>query len=376
MPSLNLSEWAVVMPSIREINLEYLAPIPEEVRIFIVDDSNGTIEPSRPNMEVFVYDDYRRVLGDEEAIIPRKSDTCRSFGFYQAWKEGYKYVITLDDDCKCHEGFMQGHSIVDQELTVKSVNPLPWFNTLDLLELKTEEPTDRRHYSRGLPYRYRSNTVPSLEEGSATGRVACNVGLWTQVPDINGLDKLGVETPTSVGLKQDCVAVGPGSMFSLTIMNVAILAEALPAFYQLPMGVNVCDTQLDRFGDIWSGYILKKLTDIRGDLVTTGQPLVTHTKAGNTIRETQVEHYGHLMEGDFYELVDRAADEVDAGSYEDKYYQFAENFVLATSRRALPDAYREFFNEMGGKMIRWSKLFQQAPVHEVAPARSAVAPVG
>src|SRR5690606_37671353 len=126
MPSLNLSDWAVVMPSIREVNLEYLAPIPEDVKIFIVDDSNGTIEPSRPNMEVFVYDDYRRVLGEEETIIPRKSDTCRSFGFYQAWKQGDKYIITLDDHCKCHDGFLEGHSIVDQGLTVKSVNPLPW----------------------------------------------------------------------------------------------------------------------------------------------------------------------------------------------------------------------------------------------------------
>ena len=115
---------------------------------------------------------------------------------------------------------------------------------------------------------------------------------------------------------------------------------------------------------------------VPGQFVRTGQPLVTHTKAGNTIRETQVEHYGHLMEGYFYELVDRAADEVDAGTYEDMYYQLSENFVLATSRMSLPDAYREFFNEMGGKMIRWSRLFQQAPVHEVAPARSAVAPVG
>src|SRR5690606_26780961 len=165
MPSLNLSDWAVVMPSIREVNLEYLAPIPEDVKIFIVDDSNGTIEPSRPNMEVFVYDDYRRVLGEEETIIPRKSDTCRSFGFYQAWKQGYTYILPLADGGKCHDGVLQGRPIVDQELTGKSVHPLPRFNPLALLELTTEEPTARRHYSRGLPYRDRSNTGPSLEEG-------------------------------------------------------------------------------------------------------------------------------------------------------------------------------------------------------------------
>ncbi|MFG0334275.1 MAG: hypothetical protein ACF8TS_12995 [Maioricimonas sp. JB049] len=352
-------EWAVVMPSIRTINPEYLKHVPEDVRVIVVDDSNGSIEANRSNMAVYRYNDYRSWLGENDDLIPRKTDTCRSFGFYVAWREGYQYVVTLDDDCKTHEGFMDGHALVGHEREVPTVDQLPWYNTLDNLVLEIDGQPSPRFYARGVPYCYREHQ-PEPVIRKQTGRVVCNMGMWTKVPDINGLDKLGVDVPEAISVREPCLAIGRGTEFSLCIMNVAIMAEAIPAFYQLPMGASVCGHRLDRFGDIWSGYILKRLTDIKGDLVTIGEPAVTHTKAGNTIRETQVEHFGHLVERDFYGLVDRAAEATAAADYATMYNQFATNFVAEVERSSLVPAYRSLFADMGEKMVRWSHLFLPA----------------
>ncbi len=184
------------------------------------------------------------------------------------------------------------------------------------------------------------------------------MGMWLQVLDVNGLDKISGDIPHSVGLKEERLAILPGTNFSLCIMNVAFLTEIVPAFYQLPMNVKVCNGHLDRFGDIWSGYILKKLTDIRGDLITIGKPVVTHTKAGNTFREIQLEHFGNLLESYFYPLVDEAIEGVSPGDYSEMYHQFATNFNRSVVKAKLPNGYQTLFAAMGEKMVRWSFLFR------------------
>lgn len=359
-------EWVVVMPSIRTVNLSYLAEIPPEVKIIVVDDSDGTIEPNRRNMEVYRYADYRRMLGDQEDLIPRKTDTCRSFGFYVAWRQGYRYVVTLDDDCLTHPGFLAQHDIVGEYRELKSVVSEPWYNTLDNLVLSPNGHSSPHWYARGFPYWCRVQPHQPPRFGTASGRVVCNMGMWLKVPDINGLDKIDHQLPNGVGMREPTLAVSTGTNFSLCIMNVALLAEAVPAFYQLPMNTDICNARLDRFGDIWSGYILKKLADVRDDLVTIGQPLVTHTKAGNTMRETRVEHFGHLLETHFYRLVDEAVELVSPADYASMYGQLAENFTAAVDNDGLPSAYRHFFRQMGDKMIRWAKLTSSPAVSPTA----------
>lgn len=347
------------MPSIRNVNPAYLDQVPEEIPVYLVDDSNGNIEANRPNMKIFRYADYTDVLGADEDLIPRKTDTCRSFGFYMAWKDGFRKVITLDDDCDTHPGFMNGHSIIGEEITARTVDQKPWYNTLDNLKMSVDGQPSDRFYARGVPYWIREHQ-PEASFGESTGRVVCNMGMWTQVPDINGLDKLGKDIPHSDDVVEPCLAVGPETNFSLCIMNVAILGEAIPAFYQLQMNVELCGMQLDRFGDIWSGYILKKLADIKGDLVTIGGPLVTHTKQGNTIRETRVEHYGHLLETFFYPCIDAAAANTESASYEAMYHQLSSNFLYEVSRMHMPATYEALLTGMGQKMVRWSELFMDS----------------
>ncbi len=92
-------------------------------------------------------------------------------------------------------------------------------------------------------------------------------------------------------------------------MNTAFLRELTPAYYFLPdLWVN--GWQLSRHDDIWGGYIVKRLMDLRGDLLTFGGPVVEHTKQTRLERVVVLEQWMHLMSMPFYDLVDAAVAEV------------------------------------------------------------------
>src|SRR5690606_39788870 len=65
---------------------------------------------------------------------------------------------------------------------------------------------------------------------------------------------------------------------------------------------DVCSSDLDRYGDIWGGFILKHLADLRGDAVVAGGPMIRHLKAGDYTRNIWQEHVCHLVNDEFLEL--------------------------------------------------------------------------
>jgi len=65
----------VIIPSIRTIEPRHIAAIPAEVNILVVDDSDGSIKPTRDRMKVFTYADQREVMGKHHDLIPHKTTT-------------------------------------------------------------------------------------------------------------------------------------------------------------------------------------------------------------------------------------------------------------------------------------------------------------
>src|SRR5574339_1183051 len=49
--------------------------------------------------------DIDKALGRDAWVIPRRSDTVRSFAYWWAWREGFDYIMTLDDDCYPQAGY-------------------------------------------------------------------------------------------------------------------------------------------------------------------------------------------------------------------------------------------------------------------------------
>jgi hypothetical protein len=211
-------------------------------------------------------------------------------------------------------------------------------------------------YARGYPYEYRNPVDSRVEETTATGRVVINMGVWDNVLDLNGIDKIQAEPPTEPGLRGDTNNIALGNI-PVCGMNTAFNAEVTPAYFFLP-DVWVNGTwQLSRHDDIWGGYVVKRLMDRKGDLFSFGRPVVEHTRQSTLQRVVMLEHWMHLMSPTFYGLVESAVDRVTPGSYTAMFADFTEEFRKEASRAYVPVHYQEVFVELGEAMYRWSQCF-------------------
>jgi reversibly glycosylated polypeptide/UDP-arabinopyranose mutase len=334
----------VCVPTIRRESLEaYLAawkpvwnaldPRPD-LKLFVHEDRperSQTLATAQLGFEVVhtCHADLTERLNSSDWIVPRGSGACRSFPMYLAWQAGCEYVITMDDDClppeDAHgagERFLAGH--------LEAFELDSWFRTLD-----GDDP-------RGIPYGSRGR-LPVL----------LNHGLWTGVPDLDGPTSLvRARQPQETSLRARHEIVPPGVWFPLCGMNVCYHRSAIPAAYNLLMGVK--DVGFDRFDDIWSGLFLKRIADHLGLYCTTGLPFVHHSKASNYFVNLRKEALGIHLNEFVWRHVSRAP--LFARSVRGA---FAE---LGRWMRELPHAYPEapdagdYFERLGDAMQAWTEL--------------------
>jgi hypothetical protein len=104
--------------------------------------------------------------------------------------------------------------------------------------------------------------------------------------------------------------------------------SVIPAVYQLPMHVEVMPHWvIDRYGDIWGGFILKVLMDKRGEAMAAGGPMIRHVKDGNVQRNTWQEHLCHLVNDEFIDLLLESAECFAAADYVDMMAALTEQFA-------------------------------------------------
>jgi hypothetical protein len=341
------SRCVVVMPIPNDPDWSIFAELSEDVPIIVVDDSDGHLTPApRRNVRMFDYAAQQKIMGPHYPAIPHKSAATRNFGHYLAYHEGFEVVIALDYDCRTRHGWLEAHCS-----TLTTVADAPaltgtWINSI-------EQPG---FYARGFPYEFRNADAAAVRETTATGEVKVNMGVWDNVLDLNGIDKIQREPPLEPGLRGPRNYVALGNI-PVCGMNTAFRAELTPAYFFLP-DVWVEGWQLSRHDDIWGGYILKKLMDKRGDLFSYGRPIVEHTRQSNLNRVMMMEHYMHLMAREFYAIVDAAAERVTTDGYVTMFGQFVEEFRREVERCSAPAHYRRCYAELGESMQRWADCFR------------------
>ena len=194
--------------------------------------------------------DIKHRLGDDSWIISKKSSAVRVIGYLAAWEMGAEYVATIDDDCR-----PAGYRLFESHLKAMHEQP-QWFNTTP------------GHRPRGLPYR-------NLGELSAS----INVGLWQNVGDWDAATSLACEADlTEYDPPTETRIVPTGQYLPVSSMNLAYDRVALPLAYMPPMGKN---SPYDRFEDIWSGIVAKRICDHFRLSVTVGPPIVEHARASD-----------------------------------------------------------------------------------------------
>ena len=313
----------IVVPTIRKEKIkEFLFKwnFPEWLDIIVVEDNpEKSFDVSHPSSTILHYSwkEIDKVFGKDSWIIPRRTDSIRSFGFYMAYKLGADFIITLDDDCyPLDKDFLKRHlAVLDKGL-------YRWMSTT-----KDIKP-------RGIPFKNTGN-VP----------VMVNMGFWRGVSDVDAPTSLVLNVPD---LEPNAMLpVPPGFYFPMCGMNLSFKREIVPAMYFLLMGRNY---DYDRFGDIWCGLIVKAICDRLGYVITAGMPSVKHERASNVWANLRKEREGLEVNEDLWEYIDEI--ELDGKTVSQCYNQVAEHFIKK------PFKENHYWSKLGEAMKIWLKYIK------------------
>lgn len=323
----------VVIPSNRSVDLTYLGPLIESgARFVIVDDSEGTIRIDHPQFEVYNWNDRRRMLGQLDIGYPKRNGACRDFGFYIAWtnSDPEEIIVALDDDCEVyHPDFHTrvGDSLSSRERPVATCDG----THLNILNLYRDVPDQL--FPRGFPYSARAGYNGVRIGNSEARKVTFNLGLWKGVFDINAIDKIAgpVYSHPDAELIDGSVVIETDKYISVCSMNMQFRRELIPAMYQLPMHVEVMPNWVvDRYGDIWGGFILKTLMDLKGEAMAVGEPMIRHLKEGTYNRNIWQEHVCHLVNDEFLQLLSEIKQNLMSRDYLEMMKEVADGFRSRT----------------------------------------------
>jgi hypothetical protein len=339
----------VIIPSRREIRLDYLEPaLNAGARVIIVDDSSGMIKIGHPQVEIYNWADKARIAGERIPAFPGLNGACMSFGFYLAWRDSDddEIILTLGDDCR-----LDLPDFVNRLEWALSPRDVPVVSAkgqyVNYVELMNDCPPNL--FTRGFPYPER------IEIGSSVAaNPAFNLGCVRSVQDINAIDKIRAKNSIfeTADMVAESVLVPKGKLISVSSGTMQFRRRLIPAVYQLPMHFEVApDWVVSRFGDIWAGFILKRLMDIAGDDMTFGMPWVHHVYPGDVEINIWKEHIGIMVAEAFVELLDICVEGIDPGRYETMLEELVDNF--AGNAHLAPPLLRPYLSHLDKAWRAW-----------------------
>ncbi len=352
---MRTSDTALVVPSIRRDSFERFVAewrptgLFNRVDLILVEDNpkrtfDITIDMANhaENVTHLCWEDVDKK--EWSWIIPRRSDTVRSFGYWWAWDKGYQYLMTLDDDCYPAQGYES-----PDEMHKSFLTRTKWFNTLNNVR------------PRGVPY-------------FNTGKrdVHVNHGIWQGVLDYDAPQQL--VDPVPEAYTHDNRIVPHGAYHPFCGMNVMWRREAIPLSYHLLMGqmlpeatnfghpagwikpnvdtfpvIALDKLPFDRFGDIWCGIIQKKICDHLGWVVSSGTPYIHHDRASNPFTNLRKEANGIEVNEWFWEKID--AIKLEGITAATCYAQ------IGSAIKTFGGEHREYWMTLGDAMMTWAGLF-------------------
>lgn len=309
---------AIVIPTIRDLDKWFVEwsnqLFNENVIVYIVEDHPNKIlkVPPRDNIRHYCWQDIDKELGEDSWIISRFNSGIRSYGFYKAWQDGCDFIITLDDDCFPADG----GEIVEHLFNLTSKIPISWINTLE------------GEYVRGFPYELRKEA-----------EVVLSHGLWLNNPDFDAITELKGNNEFNYVVRK----IPKGIYFPMCIMNLGFRKELIPCMYQLLQGK---DWAYDRFDDIWSGIIVKKIIDHLGYGVLSGKPLIRHERKSNKFKNLIKEAKGVEENEVFWKKIDeiKLANKDFISCYQELWEKFK--------------PYNDYFIKLKEAALIWINLFK------------------
>tara|TARA_B100001013_G_C24395125_1_gene357693 strand:- start:7 stop:648 length:642 start_codon:yes stop_codon:yes gene_type:complete len=205
---------------------------------------------------------------------------------------------------------------------------------------------------RGYPYskRYIENKIIQKK---GKGRVVLNMGLWKNDPDADAVTNLANPTKI-VGLKPGYsnIMIGKGTTIPINTQNTAFLSEILPCCYDVIQGYSFKGLRIDRYDDIWGGFLAKKTIDHMGDKVTIGQPITNHMRnKHNLLNDLKMELWGMILTEKFANWLDTT--DPNGASYSEIYYSLAKNIQKKFAPSFDDYSIRKYFEKLSNAMELW-----------------------
>jgi len=332
----------VIIPSIRvlkywhkfEENMTYHGFNLKNIEVMVIDEDDKNRKENEEILKNVRHSFYgeserKKWFNDHDMrnlfnVIPKKCHAETSFGLLYAWKNRHSYenIIFIDDDIapEKNDDFFRNHL---NQLGLRNIDVLSgdnrWINLFT-----TYYHMYNTKYPRGFPYELR-DLVDTHDRRKILIDVVLNQGLWVNQLDLNAVDILpnlnGLTHPlkgnSSIFNSQN-IYIDKDTYTTICSMNLSFKPEIIPAFYQLPMKID----NIDRFDDIWTGVIFKKIADHLNKFTSHGIPLCEHHKEPrNTFDDIITEAHGLKINEELWKVIDGM--HLNGNSWKDCYYEIA-----------------------------------------------------
>ena len=285
------------------------------------------------------------------------SDNRRNVGFLMALEWGCEVLLSIDDDNYCvGETFDSIAQVCGDPVTLRAVySSNGWFNICELLE---SEP-NYRVYPRGFPYhkRHKHSELTFREE---TGTVRLNAGLWLQDPDLDAITWLAAPVRASK-FRGESVLLGENVWSPVNTQNTALHPDLIVAYYFVRMNYPLAGMPIDRYGDIFSGFLVQACMKHMGHRVRVGTPVADHRRnSHNYMRDLSGELACILVLEDFMEWLPNAR--LEGKTYSETYLSLANEIddqVEQFDGSIWTEATRGYFHQMTYCMRQWITACRQ-----------------
>jgi len=232
-------------------------------------------------------------VGFPSDLIPWDSDNRRNVGFLMALESGSDFMISIDDDnyCRNDVDLFAAHAVVCQPAGPAQVADCDdgWFNVCTLLELDRPDTT----YPRGFPY-YARHRPTVAKMSTASMEVHINAGLWLLAPDVDAINWL-VAPSQAVAFKGPSLVLGHDTWSPINTQNTALRREALGAYYYVKAGWALDGLRLERYSDIFSGYLVQACAKHLGAAIRFGTPVADHRRNAHNYMKDASDEWGFIL---------------------------------------------------------------------------------
>ena len=311
--------------------------------------------PSLEEQESFL-----RRIGFYPHLIPYDSDNRRNVGYLMALNSGSEFIISIDDDnyCRMDEDVFLEHLIVCERKNraIKLTASSGWFNICSLLHFDCPI----LPYPRGFPYFARENGANQIaREETLDIDIHINAGLWLRDPDLDGITWL-VSPAHSIEFIGESIVLGEKTWSPINTQNTALRREAITAYYFFKMGYPLSGMEIDRYGDIFSGYFVQACMRQLGGYVRVGTPIAEHRRnSHNYLRDAFKEMTCILVLEDLLPWLREV--KLEGTSYPEVYISLSyalEDEIEKIKGSIWSEATRGYFHQMAYYMRQWAKVSQ------------------